>query len=64
MKLIPIPESAVRQLAEKEPGGAASKVLEEAAEIRSRGQQVRFCITDRLELCVQEGVAFISTSEQ
>lgn len=62
--LMPIPESAVRMLAEKEPGGAASKVLAEAAEIRARGNQVRFCVTGNFELCVQEGVAFTSTSEQ
>ena len=64
MKLFPIPESWVRKIAEENPGGAATKVLEEAAEIRARGSEVRFCVTDTLEFCVQEGVAFISTREQ
>lgn len=64
MGLMPIEERFVRLLAEKEPGGAASKVLAEAAEIRAKGNQVRFFVTGNFELCVQEGVAFISTSEQ
>lgn len=65
MKLMPIPEEAVRKLAAMgAPDSAAHKVLAEAAEIRARGSEVRFMLTDSGELCVQEGVAFISTSQQ
>jgi len=67
MRLMPIPESAVKALAKKEPSGAAANVLAEAAEIRSKGNQVRFYVTEengQYGLCVQEGIAFLSTQEQ
>lgn len=64
MKLVPIPEYAVRRLADQsEPDSAAHKILAEAAEIRSRGNQVRFMLTDSGELCIQEGIMFLSTEE-
>lgn len=66
MKLVqPIPEHVVKTMADKlGPDSAAAKVLVEAAEIRAKGNQVRFWLTDEPSLCVQEGVTFISTEHQ
>ena len=66
MKLVqPIAEEIVEYLAKNAgPNSAAAQVLAEAAEIKARGNQVRFWITNQPGLCVEEGVAFISTSEQ
>jgi hypothetical protein len=66
MKLVqPLPESVVENLAQQAgPNSAAAKVLAEGAEIKARGSQVRYWLTDEPGLCCQEGVAFTSTSEQ
>lgn len=65
MKLImPVAEGMVQALAaNSKPGSAAHLVLEEGALIKAKGNQVRYWLTDE-GLCAQEGVAFISTSEQ
>jgi hypothetical protein len=63
--IMPIGETIIRQMAEQ--GGsesAAAKVLAEGEEIKARGSQVRYWLTDEPGLCCQEGVAFTSTSEQ
>lgn len=66
MKLVmPIAESIVKQMAEQAgPSSAAAKALADGAEIKSRGNQVRYWLTDEPSLCAQEGVAFGSTSDQ
>lgn len=65
-KLIqPIPESVLIEMAKLEgPESASAQVLAEGAEIKARGNQVRYWLTDEPSLCCQEGVTFLSTSEQ
>lgn len=64
MKLIPVPEAVVLELERQHPGGAASEVLKEAAEIKAKGHAVRYYCTEKGDLCVQEGVVFLSTQPQ
>lgn len=66
MKLVmPIGETILRQMADQQgPDSASAKVLAEGAEIKARGNQVRYWLTDEPSFCCQEGVAFTSTSEQ
>lgn len=64
MKLvIPLKETIVRMMAEQ-GSSAAVNVLAEGAEIKARGNQVRYWLTDEPSLCCEEGVAFVSTSDQ
>lgn len=51
-----VPEWMVRKIDEAFPDDAAAAVLRDAEEIKSRGNVYRFLITDKGEICVQEGV--------
>lgn len=63
IRLAPIEENIVRQMAEfGGPSSAAQKVLDEAAEIRARGNLARFYFDAVSQgLCVREGIPLPSS---
>lgn len=57
VKVLVIPEEAIRAMAAAEPDGAAAKCLAEAEEMKSRGKLYRFIFDGRC-LGVQEGSVY------
>ena len=51
-----VPEWMIRRLDEQFPNDAAAKALADAVEVKARGNPYRFLLSDKGEVCVQEGV--------